>query len=97
MDKCLHFPIEFENRPKSVTFLRSSNLTIHNPLSVSTEQELAIMSKPQWKIDQENKERVIKEREEAEKKAKQEKLSTLGNTSSDAASPAPSPASTAVR
>ena len=55
------------------------------------------MAKPQWKVVQEEKERVIKEREEAEKKAKQEKLATLGGAPSDSAEHAPVPAAHAVR
>lgn len=41
----------------------------------------AQMSKPQWKIDLEAKERAVQEREEAEKKAKAQKLASLGHAS----------------
>jgi hypothetical protein len=47
------------------------------------------MSKPQWKIDLENKERVVKEREEAERKAKADKMASLGfSTHSEEIAPA---------
>lgn len=39
------------------------------------------MAKPQWKIIQEEKERVIREREEAELAAKAQKLASLGSAS----------------
>lgn len=39
------------------------------------------MSKPQWRLVEEAKERAVKEREEAERKAKAEKLASLGSTS----------------
>lgn len=39
------------------------------------------MSKPQWKLDLEAKERAVKEREEAEKQAKAQKLAGLGSAS----------------
>jgi len=39
------------------------------------------MSKPQWKLDLEAKERAVQEREEAEKRAKAQKLASLGHAS----------------
>lgn len=46
------------------------------------------MAKPSWKAQQEEKERVVKEREEAEKRAKQEKMASLGSVSAESG-PAP--------
>lgn len=72
-------------------------LLVHSSLDQSAEHSIAIMAKPQWKVVQEEKERVIKEREEAEKKAKQEKMATLGSAPSASPAVQANHASTAVR
>jgi hypothetical protein len=42
------------------------------------------MAKPQWKVVLEEKERAVREREEAEKLAKAQKLASLGSESHSA-------------